>query len=77
MEDHYPPKKPRPLTPSEIKEIEDAFEVVSQEIELALASRRLEDRASSKRKDTKTVQPSEEKLRSRQRGSRRVKPEAA
>ncbi|GAH90736.1 unnamed protein product, partial [marine sediment metagenome] len=34
---------PRPLTPCEIKEIEDAFEIVSQEIELALASRRLEE----------------------------------
>jgi len=43
VEDHYPPKKPRPLTPCEIKEIEDAFEIVSQEIELALASRRLEE----------------------------------
>lgn len=77
MEYHYPPKRPRPLTLSEIAEIDAAFEEISKEIELALESRRLEDRASSKRKDTKTVQPSEEKLRSRQRGSRRVKPEAA
>ncbi|GAH91616.1 unnamed protein product [marine sediment metagenome] len=74
---HYPPKKPRQLTPCEIQEIEDALETVCEEIELALESRRLEDRASSKQNFTGIRQPSEAKSQSPVKGSRRVKPEAA
>ncbi|MBA7681172.1 hypothetical protein ES703_89509 [subsurface metagenome] len=33
------PKRPRPLTPCEIQEIEDAFEAVSREIERVFESR--------------------------------------
>jgi len=77
VEDHYPPKKPRPLTPSEIKEIEDAFEVVSQEIELVFESRRLDSEASSKRNFTGKRQLSEGKPKVRLKGRCRVKPEAA
>ncbi|GAH90088.1 unnamed protein product, partial [marine sediment metagenome] len=48
MEYHYPPKKPRPLTPCEIQEIEECWDLVSEAISKEIERQRLESRGKSK-----------------------------
>ncbi|GAH97148.1 unnamed protein product [marine sediment metagenome] len=74
MEYHYPPKKPRPLTPSEIKEIEECWDLVSEAISEEIERQRLESEALSKRNFTGLVQGS---CKGRTKGSRRRKQDAA